>query len=88
MVTCDEQGTKTHPHLVRFLVSMRCIPQVMIDGAIYIVVNGRVLVVFCCQCSKLIIIFISLCCYRHFIKFHLFVVIILKVSFICKVNPL
>jgi len=61
MVTCDEQGTKTHPHLVRFLVLMKCILKVMIDGVIYIVVNGRVLVVFCCQCLMVTIIFISLC---------------------------
>ena len=89
MVICDEQGTKTHLHLVRFLVLMKCILKVMIDGVIYIVVNVRVLVVFCCQCLMVIIIFISLCwcCYRRFIKFHLFVVITLKVSSICKVNP-
>lgn len=82
-VICDEQGTKTNLHLVRFLISMKCIPKVMIDGAIYIVVNVKVLVVFCCQCLKVIIIFI-LCLYRQFIKFSLFVVITLKVSPICK----
>lgn len=89
MATCDEQGTKTHLHLAHFLVSMKCNLKVLIDGFIYVVVNASVLVVICYWLYwKVIIIFIHSNCYRHFIRFNLFVVIALVGNFICKVNPM
>lgn len=89
MTTCDVQDTKTHLHLARFLVSMKCNLKVLIVGAIYVAVNVSALVVICYWSYwKVIIIFIHSNCYRHFIRFNLFAIIVLVENFICKVNPM